>query len=317
MSIFSEWFGGGVAAGAVAVSPDYATTQTQVMIEHQATTTPAPGAAVFASVPGFISNANTDIGADGGQPACRVSFSRWSSGLFPYDPWVASVIMGAAEVTVTTETLDGYAGGADVDWGNVPAEWDLDHGYVIVHQGPFPGVAHLEATVTVRVLDSTHTGDPRPDRDATGRLYHGQYALPRDGDDYPYYPGDVWRAWPSTTDLAEGDHAITITLTPDEPTSLVAAPDGVIAEWTTSPFVWPDNPDYSTLARIQSVSVAALLNKRTYRFEYVPDEIVTSGAWLARQRQNPQGNAGGWPARQRQDGGASGAWASRHRQTGR
>lgn len=40
------------------------------------------------------------------------------------------------------------------------------------------------------------------------------------------------------------------------------------------------------------------------------------GLWGLRQRQSLAGNAGGWPLRQRQNGGATGSWPLRQRQTG-
>lgn len=108
--------------------------------------------------------------------------------------------------------------------------------------------------------------------------------------------------------------------------SLAPWPVPVTVEWdqaslevawaAVSGRMW-DNPasDSSPVGigfRYSSTQLLQWYTPPRYRIVYNP-----TGQWLSRQRHNPQGNAGGWPARQRQHGAASGAWASRQRQTGR
>lgn len=66
----------------------------------------------------------------------------------------------------------------------------------------------------------------------------------------------------------------------------------------------------STSASVIVTAVYRAYTPPRYRF------VWPSGMWNLRQRQSLTGNAGGWPLRQRQTGGATGSWPLRQRQTG-
>lgn len=66
----------------------------------------------------------------------------------------------------------------------------------------------------------------------------------------------------------------------------------------------------STYVSVIATAVFRAYTPPRYRF------VWPSGMWGLRQRQSLAGNAGGWPLRQRQTGGATGTWPLRQRQTG-
>lgn len=104
-----------------------------------------------------------------------------------------------------------------------------------------------------------------------------------------------------------------------------------ITEFTTSN--WPVTlmvaTDAETTGQFQHTAVSTELNgsarletfvatNSTIRAWYRPPRwrLSMQGMWNLRQRQSLTGNAGGWPLRQRQNGGATGSWPLRQRQTG-
>lgn len=69
-------------------------------------------------------------------------------------------------------------------------------------------------------------------------------------------------------------------------------------------------------AKIVDVEATRLYQGPRFRFLFDEPVVTTKGAWGLRQKQVLAGNAGGWPLRQRQNGGATGTWPLRQRQTG-
>lgn len=100
--------------------------------------------------------------------------------------------------------------------------------------------------------------------------------------------------------------------------------------WATSPTVTPDPLSIASYWNLDPVGVVPCAVPtsislspgspawlRLYRYDiWNGIAAPTKGMWGMRQRQSLAGNAGGWPLRQRQNGGATGSWPLRQRQTG-
>ena len=100
--------------------------------------------------------------------------------------------------------------------------------------------------------------------------------------------------------------------TPNWPVTLMVATE---AE-TTGQF--QHTADMNTAQRGSARLETLVATNSTIRAWYRPPRwrLSMQGMWNLRQRQSLTGNAGGWPLRQRQNGGATGSWPLRQRQTG-
>lgn len=135
-------------------------------------------------------------------------------------------------------------------------------------------------------------------------------------DDAPYLGTGLPSAWAEEfTEHSINDAAThTITFGPDgsgfSPQLLLRM---VMGELQPDPSD-PEDPEYGdAFNTVEVVRMRFFTQVQWPAYRYAKSN---GGMWNVRQRQSLAGNAGGYPTRQRQNGGATGSWPHRQRQTG-
>ncbi len=169
------------------------------------------------------------------------------------------------------------------------------------------GTSPFTTSVKLATLDDfTITGpwtDSRPGN--TGHVNRGASTVFRT----PYVQGSQQALWPSQTHASSGDTSATLVF------DLDLAEDWIgflpTLGWFDSQLTPGESGSWR--ADILAINITTTYRPPKYRWIY---PTPSKGMWNLRQRQSLTGNAGGWPLRQRQTGGATGSWPLRQRQTG-
>lgn len=171
--------------------------------------------------------------------------------------------------------------------------WDIAPPFVDIRQAPWSSTPPSPVTPSVASVASWSRIDG-PKEPITDELWFGL----KDGP-----PQGVARAESGVVPLTIPSESFVLS---PRVTFLLTASAGMV---TGGVAVSPDGMS-STAPSWALLPATAMWRPWKYRFVY------PSGMWNLRQRQSLTGNAGGWPLRQRQNGGATGSWPLRQRQTG-
>lgn len=253
-------------------------------------------------------------------------YTTWTPDADPGDPWVhhghfdlkpatpgtgllwdaeqAGPVLGSFQITTQSPVPDVPPPGA------IGVEVDGAGTYVSRQARVLLGAAGTSPFTTGVKLatldDFTVTGpwaDARPGN--TGHVNRGPSTVFRT----PHVQGSQQALWPSQAHASSGDSSATLVFDLDLTQTWVAflptlgwfdaqSTPGEVGSWRAS---------------ILSINVTTTYRPPRYRWIY---KTQSKGMWNLRQRQSLTGNAGGWPLRQRQNGGATGSWPLRQRQTG-